>query len=186
MTKAEVASLLAFVYAAYPRASLAQETAAVFAAGLADVDAECARQAAIEWVREHSQPPTLAHIRTRAKDLEAARREEAATQQRLAALPAGRGSAPRVNDVKVRMLLDNMRAWRDGRISTAQMLREGARIYARVPPIPSDGEDEIRAAEALIADLGLEEDQPKAPSGLAGTALSAIVSRRVTGRRGDA
>ena len=155
MTGDEAKGVLGFIYAAFPREKASGQTVAVFIAGLADMDTDCVKQAAMEWVKEHRFPPSLAELRGRAKELQDSRRAIAQTQQATAALPAGSD-----NERKQRLQVENLTAWSNGLIDTATMLRDGAQIYAHEEPIPSDGAEVIAAAEEAIATLRKAEPGP--------------------------
>lgn len=148
MTDAEVGEVLALIYAAYPRTESSKQTIRVFTIGLSDMDADCAKAAAVEWVRDHKWPPSLAELRWRAKDLQDSRRGVSRTQQAAKALPAGSG-----NDAKARAQIANIAAWQEGLIDDETRMRDSARIYAEMEPIPSDGPEVMAATEAEIEAL---------------------------------
>lgn len=146
MTEDETKVVLGFIYAAFPREKASGQTVAVFIAGLADMDTDCVKQAAMEWVRDHKFPPALAELRGRAKELQDSRRDVLRAERATAALPAGGR-----NEAKDRALLANIQAWSMGLIDDETMMREGARINAEVEPIPSDAAEYTALIEADIA-----------------------------------
>ena len=64
MTPTEVKSLMRWVLAAYPAASITDETPLVWAAVLSDVEAELGKQAALQWVHSPAKwPPSPGELR---------------------------------------------------------------------------------------------------------------------------
>lgn len=178
MTAQEVAEVLAFVYSAFPRYECSKQTAETFAIAMADMDYDFVKQAAVDWVRDHNFPPSVSQLRGRAKELQDSRRGIARTQATTAALPAGQG-----NDAKTRAQLANLQAWQQGLIDTETMMRDGARIYAEMPPIPSDAAEVMAAADTQVEALRKRRAANGDPAGNVAGPLRSAAGRLVSGAR---
>ena len=175
MTEEQTKGVLGFIYAAFPREKASGQTVAVFVAGLADMEADCVKQAAMEWVRDHRFPPSLAELRSRAKDLQDSRRGVAQGQQ-AAALPPGTS-----NLAKHQAQIANAQAWALGLIDDETRILESARIYAEMSPIPSDGADVMAAAESAVDELRRRrEARGGQQTGTMGSALRSVTQRMAT------
>lgn len=146
-TEREVVDVLRMLYAAYPRHQAAPQTVQLFVDGMSDLPASELRAAAAAWVRTERYPPSLAELRAAVLEL---RRLSGTRSQ-----PQTTADDPRLQH-KFALYAANVRDWMAGRYGTAEMILRGAMIYATVPPVPADGEDVRRDAEAYVRKLGAD------------------------------
>lgn len=152
MKPQETQRVMAYLAAAYPRAEMSAHTIAVYADGLGDQDFADVMQAARDLVHHSRFMPTVAELREIA-------REQRRYQQSLEdvgdytagkALPTHTAGP----DPKADMQRENIRRWRDGEITAAQMAIESARIYAEEGARPADGFDVLSLAREAAAGMG--------------------------------
>lgn len=154
MTTHDGQRIMAYLAAAYPRVEITAQTVAVYLDGLADQEYADVMQAARDMVQQSRWMPTVSELRDVARERRRYRESAAAVAGAvgLKTLPAHAASAG--PEPKAVAQFGNVWRWAAGEISSAEMVREAARIYADEGARPGDGAQVKREAEAIAARLG--------------------------------
>lgn len=152
LSEQDMEPVMATLRRAFPRQQWDAGTTKVWTAALGDLGLGDIAAAVAEMVQRSKWPPAIAEVREIAIERARTRMERLSVGRITQAmqLPANAGGP----NPKTNKQWENIRRWSQGEISSADMVRESARIYADEGARPGDGDEVKREAEEIAGSLG--------------------------------
>ncbi len=175
MTLQEAGFVWATLEDAYPRWETRKGTQGLYLSAMGPLDYGETCAAVADWIEHSKFPPVIAELRSAVSEVHRTREAAAQAGRVLHALPAQAGDTPETRR-KALAQMDNLRRWKAGDITTADMIRESARIYASGDLCPPDVLEVADSAESAIDALR----QPEAKYDPSRSALNGVMRRLAT------